>query len=94
MGAAQLLALPGTRYTIQLAAARSSAGFEALRAQLGLTAADTYVVSLRRNSEDWSLLLWRDFPDLQSARSAAATLGGNYFPRRLDPLQQEVRAAR
>ena len=42
----------------------------------------------------WSLLLWRDFPDLQSARSAAATLGGNYFPRRLEPLQQEVRSAR
>lgn len=94
MGATQLLALPGTGYTIQLAAARSSAGFDALRSQLGLSAADTYIVSLRRNGEDWSLLLWRDFSDLQSARSAASTLGGNYWPRRLEPLQQEVRAAR
>ena len=94
LGAAQLLALPGTHYTVQLTAARSSAGFETLRAQLGLSATDTYIVSLQREGEDWSLLLWRDFPDLQSARSAAAKLGGNYFPRRLEPLQQEVRSAR
>ena len=94
LAAAELLALPGSHYTVQLAAARSSAGFETLRAQLGLSAADTYIVSLQREGEDWSLLLWRDFPDLQSARSAAATLGGNYFPRRLEPLQQEVRSAR
>ena len=89
-----MLALPGSHYTVQLAAARSSGGFETLRAQLGLSAADTYIVSLQREGEDWSLLLWRDFPDLQSARSAAAKLGGNYFPRRLEPLQQEVRSAR
>lgn len=92
--AEQLLALAGTGYTVQLAAARSSLGFDDLRRQLGIAAADTYSVSLRRNGEDWSLLLWRSFPDLPSARSAAAELRGSFWPRRLEPLQQEVRAAR
>jgi hypothetical protein len=93
-GAEQLLALAGTGYTVQLAAARSSLGFDDLRRQLGIAAADTYSVSLRRNGETWSLLLWRSFPDLASARSAAAELRGSFWPRRLQPLQQEVRAAR
>lgn len=90
----QLLALAAGHYTIQLAAAPDPSGFEGLRLQLGLNAADTYVVPVRRNGERWSFLLWRDFTDLASARNAAAQLQGNFWPRRLGPLQQEVRAAR
>lgn len=92
--AADLLSLPPGHYTIQLASAASDAGFEALRQQLGLTAGETYAVRVRRDGGVWWLLLWRDFPDLASARAAATSLGGGYWPRRLAPLQAEVQAAR
>ncbi len=92
--AADLLALPGSGYTVQLAAARGIQGFTALRQQLDIAVEDTFVIRVRRGNEDWWLMLWRDFPDLASARSAAATLSahGGFWPRRLAPLQGEVRA--
>jgi septal ring-binding cell division protein DamX len=92
--AADLLALPGSGYTVQLAATRGIEGFTALRQKLGIAVEDTFVIRVRRGNEDWWLMLWRDFPDLASARSAAATLSahGNFWPRRLAPLQGEVRA--
>lgn len=88
-----LLALPADAYTIQLAATRSAQGYAAFRAQLGLAVEDTFVIRVRRGSEDWWLLLWRDFPSLESASQAAARLPGDarYWPRRLAPLQAEVR---
>jgi hypothetical protein len=92
-GAAELLLLPGNGYTVQLAAARSSEGFTAFARKLGVERADTYVIRVHRGTEDWSLLLWRDFPDLASARSAAATLNGSFWPRRLAPLHSEIRAS-
>lgn len=92
-GAADLLSLPPGHYTIQLAGAGSDAGFDALRQQLGLAAGETYAVRVRRDGGVWWLLLWRDFPDLASARAATASLGGGYWPRRLAPLQAEVQAA-
>jgi septal ring-binding cell division protein DamX len=92
--AADLLALPGSGYTVQLAATRSVAGLTALRQKLGIAVEDTFVIRVRRDNQDWWLMLWRDFPDLSSARSAAATLSahGSFWPRRLAPLQGEVRA--
>lgn len=92
--ASELLALAPGAYTIQLAAARSFQGFTAFRQQLGVAVEDTFVIQVRRNGEDWWLVLWRDFPDLQSAQTAAASLpkGGSFWPRRLAPLQAEVRA--
>lgn len=94
--AAELLALAPGAYTIQLAAARSFQGFTAFRQQLGVAVEDTFVIQVRRNGEDWWLMLWRDFPDLQSAQTAAASLpkAGSFWPRRLAPLQAEVRAVR
>ena len=91
---ADLLALPGTGYTVQLAAARQVQGFTAFRQKLGIAVEDTFVIRVRRGNDDWWLMLWRDFPDLASARSAAATLSahGNFWPRRLAPLQSEVSA--
>lgn len=88
-----LLALPANAYTIQLAATRSAQGYAQFRAQLGLAVEDTFVIRVRRGSEDWWLLLWRDFPSLESASQAAANLPGEarYWPRRLAPLQAEVR---
>lgn len=93
--ASELLALAPTAYTIQLAAARSFQGFTAFRQTLGVAVEDTFVIQVRRNGETWWLMLWRDFPDLDSARSAAASLpnSGSFWPRRLAPLQAEVRAA-
>lgn len=92
--AADLLALPGDGYTVQLAATRSIQGLTALRQKLGIAVEDTFVIRVRRDQQDWWLLLWRDYPDLDSARSAAATLSahGSFWPRRLAPLQREVRA--
>lgn len=92
--AAELLALPGTGYTVQLAAARSVQGFATFRQSLGIAVEDTFVIRVRRGGDDWWLMLWRDFADLDSARSAAATLAahGSFWPRRLAPLQAEVRA--
>jgi septal ring-binding cell division protein DamX len=92
--AADLLALPGSGYTVQLAATRGIQGFTALRQKLDIAVEDTFVIRVRRGNEDWWLMLWRDFPDLDSARRAAATLSahGNFWPRRLAPLQGEVRA--
>lgn len=93
-GAPELLSLPPGHYTIQLAGATSAAGFDALQQQLGLAAGETYAVRVRRDGGVWWLLLWRDFPDLASARAAATSLGSGYWPRRLAPLQAEVQAAR
>lgn len=92
--AAELLSLPGSGYTVQLAAARGVQGFAAFRQQLGVAVEDTFVIRVRRGGDDWWLMLWRDFADLDSARSAAATLAahGSFWPRRLAPLQAEVRA--
>ena len=90
--ASELLALPGSAYTVQLTAARSELGFAEFRKRLGIAVEDTFVVSVRRGNETWYLMLWRDFPDLASARNAAATLQGSFWPRRLAPLQSEVRA--
>lgn len=91
---ADLLALPGSGYTVQLAAARGVQGFAAFRQKLGIAVEDTFVIRVRRGSDDWWLMLWRDFGDLDAARQAAATLGahGNFWPRRLAPLQAEIRA--
>lgn len=93
LGATDLLSLPSGHFTVQLSAASSDRGFDALRRRLGLVAGETYVVRVRRDRVDWWLLLWRDFPDLASARAAATALGGGYWPRRLAPLQAEVQAA-
>ena len=91
---ADLLALPGTGFTVQLAAARGFSGFAAFRQQLGVAVEDTFVIRVRREGQDWWLMLWRDFPDLASARAAASTLSahGSFWPRRLAPLQAEIRA--
>ncbi|GMU42090.1 MAG: SPOR domain-containing protein [Xanthomonadales bacterium] len=90
--AADLLALPSSHYTVQLVASRSFEGYADFRRQLGLAVEDTFVVEVRRDGERWWLLLWRDFPDLSSARAAASRLRGQFWPRRLAPLQAEVAA--
>lgn len=89
-----LLALAPTAYTVQLAAAGSPDGFAAVLGRLQLAADEAYSVRVRREGEDWWLLLWRDFPNLASAKAATDGLGAGYWPRRLAPLQAEVRAAR
>lgn len=89
-GAEAFLALPPGHYTIQLAGAADVGSFVQQHAG---RAGESYVVRVHRDGQDWWLLLWRDFPDLASARAAAATLGNGYWPRRLAPLQAEVRAA-
>lgn len=92
----ELLTLPASAYTVQLAATRGAVGYTELRRELGIAVEDTFVIRVRRGSEDWWLLLWREFPDLDSARQAASSLpgGDRFWPRRLAPLQAEVRSSK
>jgi len=90
---ADFLALSGSAYTVQLAAARNADGFAEIVRSLSLSATETFTIRVRRGDEMWWLLLLRDFADLQSARNAAAGLTGSFWPRRLAPLQAELRAS-
>lgn len=93
--AAELLALAPDAYTVQLAAARNIQGFAAFRMQYEIAVEDTFVIQVKRGEETWWLMLWRDFPNLASARAAIAALPNSptgIWPRRLAPLQAEVRA--
>ncbi len=93
--ASELLALAPDAYTVQLAAARNIQGFAAFRLQHGIAVEDTFVIKVKRGDEIWWLMLWRDFPNVSSARAAIAELPNSptgIWPRRLAPLQAEVRA--
>lgn len=90
----ELLALPADAYTVQLAAARNIQGFAAFRIELGIAVEDTFVIKVDRGEESWWLMLWRDFPNVESARAAISQLPNKpkgIWPRRLAPLQAEVR---
>jgi 2-oxoglutarate dehydrogenase E2 component (dihydrolipoamide succinyltransferase) len=102
-GEAEFLALPSAQFTIQIARA-SRAGLlhaEFLRLRTpgvdGLADRTPYIVSLGRGASAQSLLLWGSFADAASARAAWDALpapdGGKpaAYPRRIAPLQDEVR---
>ena len=53
---------------------------------------ETYALHLRQNGVDSWLLVWGSFGDVSQARAARAELGGTPgWPRRIGPLQAEVR---
>ena len=57
---------------------------------------EVYKLHLRQNGVDSWLLVWGSFSDVASARAARAQLGSTAapgWPRRVAPLQAEVRRA-
>jgi len=86
------LALPGEQYVIELAHGANESDLA------GVVAPDqrqVYKLHLRQNGADVWLLVWGSFPDVGAARAARAeiTQGTPGWPRRIAPLQAEVRRA-
>jgi hypothetical protein len=94
--AAAFEVLPASAWTVQLARAGSSAGFDALLSRSGLSPADCHVVAIDDDGARTYLLLWSQFADADAARAAARSLRGapGAFVRRIGPLQAEARGAR
>jgi hypothetical protein len=89
------LALPATQYVIELAHADIAAGLDAARATAHPAHGDVYELHLSQNGNESWLLLWGPFTDLQAARAARDELAAQGatpgWPRRIGPLQTEVR---
>jgi len=90
------LDLSGDQYVIELARGDSQASIAAAHAALNLPHGQAYELHLRQNGGDAWLLVWGSFDDVDAARAArgelpAAAHAG--WPRRVAPLQAEVRRA-
>ncbi len=91
-GSSGFLALPGDEYVIELAHAASEDGLSAPAPPRG----DVYELHLRQNGADVWLLVWGSFVDVSAARAARGELPANAhagWPRRIAPLQAEMRRA-
>jgi septal ring-binding cell division protein DamX len=91
---ADFLALPGNHYVVELAQGEREAEIAAARSNLHLPHGETYTLHLRQNGVDQWLLVWGSFDDVEAARSARADLPATLnagWPRRIAPLQDEVR---
>ena len=91
------LALPATSYVIELAHADSKPGLDAARAAAPTAHGEVYELHLQQNGIDTWLLLWGPFENLDAARAARAELVAQGatpgWPRRIGPLQSEMRGA-
>lgn len=96
-GGDEFLALPGDQYVLELAHASSEQ--EVVTSTPTLPRGDVYKLHLRQNGADVWLLVWGSFDDVSAAREARAELAGTAsitpgWPRRIGPLQAEVRRAK
>jgi hypothetical protein len=90
------LELSGEQYVIELARGDSRASVAAAHAALHLPHGQAYELHLRQNGSDTWLLVWGSFDDVGAARAARGELPGDAhagWPRRVAPLQAEVRRA-
>ncbi|MDR3389568.1 MAG: hypothetical protein P4L92_21185, partial [Rudaea sp.] len=90
------LDLPGDHYVIELAHSEREADADAARAALHLPRGEVYELHLRQNGTDAWLLVWGSFDDVGAARAARGELPADVhagWPRRVSPLQAEVRRA-
>lgn len=92
------LALPGDHYVIELAHAERERELAATRDDAQVPSGKVYELHLRQNDADQWLLVWGDFDSIESARAARAKLLATAtiepgWPRRIAPLQAEVRRA-
>jgi len=95
-GSSDFLALDGDQYVIELAHAKHEADIAAIRAVLPLAHGKVYELHLRQNGGDAWLLVWGSFDDVGAARAARSELPADAragWPRRIAPLQTEVRRA-
>ena len=79
---------------IELAHGDSEAGIAAARSTFNLQHGEIYALHSRQNGSDLWLLVWGSFDDLAAARAARAELPATAhagWPRRIAPLQAEVR---
>ncbi len=91
------LALPGNHYVIELAHSQNEADLAATRAALHLPQGEVYELHLHQDGGNLWLLVWGSFDDVDAARAARAGLPASVdagWPRRVAPLQAEVRRAR
>jgi hypothetical protein len=91
------LALPADQYVIELAHAASAAELDAL--DVHPPRGEVYKLHLLQNGVDNWLLVWGSFDDVTGARAARAELAASAsvtpgWPRRIAPLQAEVRRTR
>jgi septal ring-binding cell division protein DamX len=93
--AGDFLALDAARFTVQLARSSSPEGFDTLLTRLNVSSAVTYRVAIDQNGNTTWVLLWGDYPDIESARQAARALPAELvrgaWPRKIGPLQDEAR---
>lgn len=81
---------------IELAHGDDQASIAAARAALNLPNGQAYELHLRQNGSDSWLLVWGSFDDVGAARAARGELPVDAhagWPRRVAPLQAEVRRA-
>ena len=89
------LDLSGEQYVIELARG-DQASVAAAHAALSLPHGQAYELHLRQNGADTWLLVWGSFDDVGAARAARGELPADVhagWPRRVAPLQAEVRRA-
>jgi len=95
-GNREFFTLPASAYVVELAHSARKADISALRESLALTHGDLYELHLRREGDDWWLLVWGTFDNVDSARSARdeiptdAVLNAGWA-RRVGVLQAEAR---
>ena len=90
------LDLSGDQYVIELAHGDSQTSIAAAHAALSLPHGHAYELHLRQNGSDTWLLVWGSFDDVGAARTARSELPTDAhagWPRRVAPLQAEVRRA-
>jgi hypothetical protein len=90
------LELSGEQYVIELARGDSQASIAAAHTALHLPHGQAYELHLRQNGSDTWLLVWGSFDDVDAARAARGELPADVhagWPRRVAPLQAEVRRA-
>ena len=95
-GNREFFTLPGAAYVVELAHSTRKADLAALRDSLSLTHGDLYELHLRREGDDWWLLVWGTFDNVDSARSARNEIPADAvlnagWPRRVGVLQSEAR---
>ncbi len=89
------LDLPGDHYVIELAHGEREADVASARTALHVPHGEVYELHLRQNGSDNWLLVWGSFGDVGAARVARGELPADVhagWPRRVAPLQAEVRA--
>ena len=95
-GNREFLALPSASYILEIAHSANRDELAALRTNLRLPFGELYELHLARDGNDWWLLVWGHFADIESARAARSDLPAlpsvnAGWPRRSAPLQAEVR---